>query len=229
LAFLIALEGIDGSGKGTQARRLYERLIADGRSAKLISFPRYGETLFGRTVGDFLNGRFGTLDDVHPFLASLLYAGDRFESRNMLLEAAESHDAIVIDRYVASNIAHQGAKLNGDERREFVDWISTIEHDIYQLPQPDLVVLLDLSAEQAQQLIAKKRRRGYTDKAADIQEADGDYLARVRQVYLELAEGQPNWHRVRCAHDETIRDIVDIAAEIWDVVEVRRATGAGND
>lgn len=224
MAFLIALEGIDGSGKGTQARRLHERLIAGGRSAKLISFPRYADTLFGRTVGDFLNGRFGTLDDVHPFLASLLYAGDRFESRSMLLEAADSHDAIVIDRYVASNIAHQGAKLDGDERREFVDWIGTIEHDIYQLPQPDLVVLLDLPAEEAQQLIAMKRRRDYTDKAADIQEADGDYLARVRQVYLELAEGQPNWHRVTCAPDETIREIDDIAEEIWAAVELRQKT-----
>jgi dTMP kinase len=224
LAFLIALEGIDGSGKGTQARRLYERLTANGQNADLLSFPRYSETVFGKTVGDFLNGRFGALDEVHPFLASLLYAGDRFESRSMLLEAAESHDAIVIDRYVASNIAHQGAKLDGDERREFVDWIGTIEHDIYQLPQPDLVVLLDLPAEQAQQLIATKNQRDYTDKAADIQEADGDYLARVRQVYFELAAGQPNWHRVACADNESIRDIDDIAEEIWKTVELRRKT-----
>src|SRR5436309_12852628 len=102
---LIAIEGIDGSGKGTQARRLIERLAASGRRAALLSFPRYGETLFGRAIGEFLNGRFGTLDQVHPFLASLLYAGDRFESRRLLAELLATHDVVVLDRYVASHLA----------------------------------------------------------------------------------------------------------------------------
>ena len=221
MAFLVALEGIDGSGKGTQARLLYDRFVAAGRSAMLLGFPRYSETLFGRAVGDFLNGRFGALGDVHPFLASLLYAGDRFESRRLLLEAAAEHDVLVIDRYVASNLAHQGAKLGGDERREFLDWIGTIEHGIFELPRPDLVVLLDLPPGRAQQLIANKRPRDYTDKAADIQEADADYLARVRQVYLDLAEGAPDWHRVDCFEEGEVRTIESVGEEIWNVVNSR--------
>jgi dTMP kinase len=218
VAFLIALEGIDGSGKGTQAQRLVERLTG---SVRLVSFPRYGETLFGRAVGEFLNGRFGTLDAVHPVLASLLYAGDRFESRGLLREALADNGVLVIDRYVASNIAHQGAKLEGAERREFIDWIAAVEHDVYELPRPHLTLLLDLPADQAQQLIARKRPRDYTDKAADIQEADAGYLSRVREVYLELSAGRPDWHRVECCRDGEIRTIDDVAEEIWNVVKAR--------
>lgn len=218
MAFIIALEGVDGSGKGTQARLLYDRVLAAGKQAKLISFPRYSETLFGGAIGEFLNGRFGALDEVHPQLASLLYAGDRYESREMLLEAAEAHDFLIIDRYIASNVAHQGAKLQGNERQAFVEWIGRVEHDVYQLPRADLVVLLDLPAAQAQQLIARKNARDYTDKAADIQEADQDYLSRVRDVYLELSETEPNWRRVVCGDGSEVREIADIAEEIWRAV-----------
>ena len=87
MALTVVIEGIDGSGKGTQTERLHERLRQAGKSAALISFPRYTETLFGRVVGEFLNGRFGDLEQVDPFLAALLYAGDRYESRQFLLDA----------------------------------------------------------------------------------------------------------------------------------------------
>lgn len=222
MALLIALEGIDGSGKGTQALLLQERLVASGLSAGLLSFPRYEETLFGKSIGDFLNGRFGALNEVNPFLVSLLYAGNRFESRGLLLKACAENDVLVIDRFVASNIAHQGAKLDEDEREEFVEWIGKIEHEVFQLPRPDLVVLLDLPAEQAQQLIARKQARGYTDKATDIHEADRQYLAKVRDVYLHLSSREPNWHRVDCYRDGILRTIDDIATEIWRVVRDRQ-------
>ncbi len=219
---LIALEGIDGSGKGTQALLLQERLVAAGCRSQLLSFPRYDETLFGKSIGDFLNGRFGALDEVNPFLVSLLYAGDRFESRDLLLKAIAENDVLVIDRFVASNVAHQGAKLDEDECEEFAEWIGKIEHEVFQLPRPDLVVLLDLPADQAQQLIARKQARGYTDKAADIQEADQLYLAKVRDVYLRLSSREPNWHRVDCYRDGNMRSIDDISAEIWRVVGDRQ-------
>lgn len=221
MALLIVVEGIDGSGKGTQARRLYERLIATGRRAQLISFPRYQETLFGRAIGDFLNGRFGELDEVSPFLASLLYAGDRFESRAFLLDALASNDVVVCDRYVPSNIAHQGAKLSGEERLELIEWIRRIEFEIYQLPRPDLVLLLDLPAVQAQKLIALKQKRDYTDRAADLQEADAGYLEQVRQVYLELARDEANWTTVECLAGGELRSIDDIGEAIWAMVATR--------
>lgn len=216
---LIAIEGIDGSGKGTQAARLRDRLEASGRSVKLLSFPRYDDTRFGKAIGDFLNGRFGSLDSVHPLLASLLYAGDRFESRQMLEEAIRLQDVVVLDRYVASNIAHQGAKLHGDERVELKDWVETVEYNIYSLPKPDLTVLLDLPATTAQQLIAKKSARSYTDKKADLQEADGGYLAAVREVYRELAVDQPHWQIVPCLKEGSLKSIDEISDEIFAIVQ----------
>ena len=104
---LIAIEGIDGSGKGTQAQRLAQSLEAGGESVRLLSFPRYEQTAFGRRIGHFLNGRYGQLDQVDPLLVSLLYAGDRFESKGVLLDAIAGCDVVVLDRYVPSNIAHK--------------------------------------------------------------------------------------------------------------------------
>ena len=218
MALLVAIEGIDGSGKGTQAGRLVERLAADGRRVQLISFPRYGETLFGRAVGDFLNGRFGKLDEVNPFLVSLLYAGDRFESRELLAQALAAHDVVVLDRYVASNSAHQGSKVTGEERTKLLDWIEQIEHGIYALPRPDLTILLDLPAADAQQLIARKQARGYTDKQADLHEADAAYLDSVRAVYVEFAQ-RPDWQRVDVFRNGTLRPIEEIGDEIYTTVQ----------
>ena len=226
MALTVVIEGIDGSGKGTQAQRLHSRLQQLGKPAALISFPRYTETLFGQVVGEFLNGRFGSLEQVDPFLAALLYAGDRYESRPFLLEAQRTHDVVVLDRYVPSNVAHQAAKRDGPEREELVDRIMRVEHDVYEMPKPDLVLLLDLPVRLAQRLIAAKSRRDYTDRPADLQEADADYLERVRQLYLQLADGERNWHTVTCTRDEQIRSIEEIGNEIWDVVQSRRGTEA---
>ena len=215
MAPLIVIEGIDGSGKGTQAQQLTERLTATGRRVRLLSFPRYRETLFGHAIGDFLNGRFGQLDQVHPFLASVLYAADRFESKQVLIEALQEFDVVVCDRYVPSNLAHQGAKVEGSERDELLQTIERIEFDIFSLPRPALVVLLDMPVEIAQRNIAAKKPRSYTDKAADLQEADAVYLQRVRDVYLQLASSNSSWQRVESARAGEQRSIADISDDIF--------------
>lgn len=215
MAPLIVIEGIDGSGKGTQAQQLTERLIATGRRVRLLSFPRYRETLFGHAIGDFLNGRFGQLDEVHPFLASVLYAADRYESKSVLVEALQQSDVVVCDRYVPSNLAHQGAKLDGAERDELLRTIERIEFEVFALPRPSLVVLLDVPVEIAQRNIAAKKPRSYTEKAADLQEADAAYLQRVRDVYLQLAAGNSEWQRVESVRVREQRAIAEIADEIF--------------
>ncbi|MFG0295069.1 MAG: dTMP kinase [Maioricimonas sp. JB045] len=218
MALLVAIEGIDGSGKGTQAARLQQSLESAGRTAALISFPRYDQTAFGQRIGEFLNGRFGKLDEVNPYLVSLLYAGDRFESKQVLLDAMENHEVVIIDRYVPSNIAHQGAKLPLDDRDDIIRWIEQVEYDIYALPRPDLVILLDLPAESAQTLIAKKSARTYTDQAADLHEADLQYLINVRGLYRELADRHHAWRMVRVEVEGTIRSIEEVGHEVHDHV-----------
>lgn len=215
---LIAMEGIDGSGKGTQAAVLEQRLKGAGVRTRLLSFPRYQETSFGRQIGRFLNGQFGDLGQVHPLLASLLFAGDRFESRQTLLEAISGHDVVICDRYVASNVAHQAAKRWGTERKELIAFIEGLEFGIYQLPSPQLIVWLDVPVAQAQELIAGKARRAYTEKAADLHEADAAYLEQVAGVYAALAREQPHWRRIDCLAEGKLRTVEDIAAEVYDAV-----------
>lgn len=214
---LIAIEGIDGSGKGTQAKRLHQRMLDAGRTSELISFPRYSETHFGRTIGRFLNGEFGALDQVDPHLAATLYAADRFESIEMLASLLETKDVVVADRYVASNVAHQGAKKTGDERTRLQEWILTIEHEVFRLPRVQMVVHLDLPAETAQMLIARKSKRDYTDQAADLQEADRDYLDSVRQAYLELSSREPDWSTISLLDSDRLKTIEEVGDEIWAV------------
>ena len=215
MAPLIVIEGIDGSGKGTQAQQLTDRLAAAGRRVQLLSFPRYRDTLFGHAIGEFLNGRFGQLDQVHPFLASVLYAADRFESKQVLTEALQQSDFVICDRYVPSNLAHQGAKLDGPARDELLRRIERIEFDVFALPRASQVMLLDVPVAIAQRNIAAKSKRSYTDKAADLQEADAAYLQRVRDVYLELAASEPNWVRIESVRSGEQRSVSDIADDIF--------------
>ncbi|MBA3316409.1 MAG: dTMP kinase [Planctomycetota bacterium] len=215
---LIAIEGIDGAGKGTQAQRLLNRFIAEGRRAVLFSFPRYAETNFGSYIGDYLNGGFGSLDRVHPFLASLLFAGDRFESRETLLEALSQNDAVICDRYVGSNAAHQGARVASQERDAFVARIETVEYEVFRLPRPDVTILLDLSVKNAKRQISTKSPRVYTDQSEDLHEADGDYLSAVRATYRSLAARSPGWRLIGCESDDAVRTVDEIAADVWSAV-----------
>ena len=211
---IIALEGIDGSGKGTQAQLLRDALIAQGSKATLISFPRYTDTFFGARIGEFLNGKFGALEDLDPFLISLLYAGDRLESRDTLLNAAAESDIVILDRYVASNVAHQSAKRTGNERRQLQEWIEHIEFEIHGLPRPTLTLLLDLPVDISQELIQQKSQRAYTDRKTDLQEADVSYMQSVREAYLDLAERSSGWQTISVLDGTNLRSRDDIASEI---------------
>jgi dTMP kinase len=215
---LIALEGIDGSGKGTQAAVLHQRLNAAGIRTTLLSFPRYAETAFGRQIGRFLNGEFGTLDQVSPWLAALLFAGDRFESKSIIETSLAENSIVLCDRYVASNIAHQAAKLRGGARQELVNWIDHLEYALYLLPRPRLTIWLDVPVPYAQRLIATKSKRSYTEKSADLQEADPEYLQHVREVYAELAAAQSGWRRIDCLSAEALRSVADIAEDMHHTV-----------
>lgn len=219
MTVLIAIEGIDGSGKGTQAGLLTQRLTDLGHRTVSLQFPRYSATSFGEAIGDFLNGRFGSLDQVHPQLAAVLYAGDRFESLGVLNEAIDASDIVVLDRFTASNFAHQAAKLQGPDREQLIRWIDNIEHQVFGLPRPHLNVLLDISPGWSRELVSRKDERDYTSEEADIQESDGSYLEQVRQCYREIAASHDNWATVEClGADGELRDVNAISDDILNCV-----------
>jgi dTMP kinase len=217
----IVLEGIDGSGKGTQAARLAETAAARGRTVASFSFPLYDDNPFSRAIGRYLNGELGALEDVHPALSALLYACDRFHARPELERAIEERDLVVCDRYVASNLAHQGSQLEGAERERLLEWLLEVEYGEFRLPKPDLVVLLDAHPKLARELVAKKGARSYTSLEADILESDEAHGDASREIYLELAR-RDDWHVVGTARDDgSVRDIEEIAADVWAAVEPR--------
>jgi dTMP kinase len=219
LGVLIAIEGIDGAGKGTQAARVAEAAAARGYSVASFSFPLYDGNPFSRAIADYLNGEFGGADDVHPELAGLLYAGDRFHAKPRLLAALAESDLVVCDRYVASNAAHQGAKLTGEARRRLLDWLDEVEYGEFGLPRPELVVLLDAPVALARELVGRKAARGYTTLEADIHEADPGHSGATRAVYLELAR-RDGWRVVETAGAEgAARGVDEIADEVWSAVE----------
>lgn len=223
---LIVIEGIDGSGKGTQAAELMKRLTSpeEGVDAHLFSFPCYKVTKFGAAVGDYLNGKFGNAVDVHPKLAAMLYACDRYESKAELEAQLDARDVVVCDRYVPSNLAHQAAKVDGSEAQDLCRWLDEVEYDIFQLPVPDLVIQLDLPVELATQLIAKKQARDYTDSKADGHEADLGYLERVRDCYNHLhgLTRYEDWQRIVVNHGAELRTVEQVAADIWETVQLHR-------
>jgi dTMP kinase len=215
------LEGIDGAGKGTQAGRLAETAVAAGRTVASFSFPLYDDNPFSRAIGQYLNGELGALDDVHPALSALLYACDRFHARPELERAIAERDLVVCDRYVGSNLAHQGSQLAGAERERLLEWLLEVEYGEFRLPKPDLVVLLDAHPKLARELVAKKGARSYTSLEADILESDEAHGDASREIYLELAR-RDDWHVVGTAREDgRVRGIDEIAADIWAAVEPR--------
>jgi len=193
---LIAIEGIDGSGKNTQVRLLQHELTSHGYSVYSTSFPQY-ESWFGKMVGQFLNGELGPLDKVDPHFSALLYAGDRFEAKSRIVEALNRGAIVLADRYVASNLAHQTARVVAEKRAEFLSWIEQLEYGIYDLPREDLVLYLRVPPREAQSLVKKKPSRSYTDSTHDILEASIRHLEDAADMY-DLLSRQSPWATIQC-------------------------------
>jgi dTMP kinase len=215
---LVALEGADGAGKATAAENVCKVLLERALKAIVISFPRYRETVGGFALGEFLGGRMPV--PVTPHAAAVLYALDRLESRSLIDEANSSNDVVVFDRYIASNVAYQAAKVSPDEAGAMMRWVIDLETDGFGLPRPDLSIYLDTPLETAMELMAKKHQRRYTDLAFDKHEGDLDLQRRVRKNYLEIAENNllSPWAIVVTVRNGKLRQPSDIAAEIVTLI-----------
>jgi dTMP kinase len=214
VAILVAIEGADGAGKATTARTLAEAIVAKGRSATVIAFPQYGNTVGGVTIGRFLAGELPV--PVTPHAAAVLYALDRFEWRGAIVEAAEAHDVVIFDRYIASNMAYQASKVAEADARGLMEWIAGLETGQFALPLPTLSIYLDTPWEMARAMILQKAQRSYTDRSYDEHEADAALQLRVRNNYEAMAAAEllGPWAVVRASADGVMRPPGEIAAEI---------------
>ncbi len=214
---LIVIEGIDGSGKSTQYNRLCQRLAQSGVPFLPLTFPRYGKPS-SALIKMYLGGDFGDKPgDVNAYAASTFFAVDRFASFAEEWRDAYTAGAMVLtDRYTTSNAIHQGAKLPRGERDAFFKWLYDFEFGLMELPAPDIVFYMDISAERAAERIAK--RAAETGAAGDIHERDLDYLIQCAECG-EQAAGFYGWHRVKCFDGDTPRSEQAIADEIAAIIQ----------
>jgi dTMP kinase len=219
--FFIVIDGTDGSGKGTQTARLYERLRGEGRDVVLVDFPRYGEPS-AYFVERYLRGEYGDLKDIDAYRASIFYALDRFDA-SFAIRAALGRGAIVIsNRYVSANKGHQMGKIaDPEERRRFLAWLNALEYGILGIPKPDLSILLHVPADVGFDLVTQKDERAYlSGKVRDIHESDREHLRAAEAAYLSLAalDTVERWTCIECVEDGKLLGIEEVARRVWDTV-----------
>ena len=211
---LIVLEGLDGSGKATQAKLLAEHLAAQGVPVQKITFPDYASDS-SALVKMYLAGQFGQHpDDVNAYAASSFYAVDRYASyKTSWGSFYEQGGVIVADRYTTSNAVHQASKLPEAEWEGFFRWLFDFECGKLGLPLPDLVVYLDMPTEQAVRLL--RSREASTHTKGDIHEVDTGYLALCRKTALRAADCL-GWVKIPCVDGAgALRSMEDIHRDIW--------------
>lgn len=199
----IVLEGLDGAGKSTQLRMLRQLLADRGRESAHIHFPRFDAPVYGELIARFLRGEFGRADQVDPYLVALLFAGDRADAAPQIRQWLAEGRAVVLDRYVYSNIGYQCAKLPDEaSRRRLARWILDLEFGRNALPRPDLSIFLDVPFSFTERKLAEARAgddRAYLAGGEDIHEQSLDLQRRVREVFLDAAAGDPALRVVDCA------------------------------
>ena len=190
---LVVIEGSDGSGKSTQLDLLKKYLQTAQTPFESIKFPRYEGSFFGKTIASFLRGDMGPLDQINPYLISMVYAMDRADAKSMLDSWLAQGKMVVMDRYATSNIAHQYGRIEEDKRGHFLKWIVELEYEVNKIPKEDLVIFLHVPYEVSQKLMEGKDRNG-----KDIVEKDAEYLKNSEETYVQLAKRFPHWVTIEC-------------------------------
>lgn len=216
---LIVIDGGDGSGKTTQADLLIAYLKQHDVPVKGFDFPRYYSSFHGNMAGRFLAGEFG--NDVSPYLASLAYALDRAAAKEEMDAWLGHGGTIVCNRYATSNMAHQGARLPQNQRKEFLDWIDELEYKVHKIPREDVVIYLHVPWQIGMELTKKKGERAYLGKRRDILESDHAHRQEAERMYLSLAKARKNWVVIECVRGGTIMPKEAIHREILGVLKAR--------
>ena len=214
----IVLEGIDGSGKSSQYKRICSKLTSDEINYKNIVFPRYDKDS-SALIRMYLGGQFGSHpDDVNAYTASTFYAVDRYASyKDDWGEYYENGGIIFSDRYTTSNAVHQGSKLNRDQLPEFFTWLTDLEHNKMGLPKPDLVIYLDVSLEISKSRMRK--RESETSTSADIHELDEKYLEKCLNT-ADFACDYFGWKRISYLDSNgSERNIEEKNEEIFNIIK----------
>ena len=200
----VVIEGLDGAGKSTQVALLRRMLAQRGVESEYLHFPRFDAPVYGELIARFLRGEFGGADSVDPYLVALLFAGDRADAAQTIRTWLAEGRAVVLDRYVGSNVAYQCARLRGGdcERRRLRDWILDLEYGRNAIPRPDVSLFLDVPFAFVERKLAEQREgadRSYLRGAQDIYESSLALQRAVRGVYLDAAASDAGVRLVDCS------------------------------
>lgn len=221
---LIVIDGTDGSGKATQVDLLMRRLKKEGKTVKLVDFPEYYKNFFGAFIGHCLSEQYYNFLHVHPKIASVLYAADRFESSKELRGWLEKGYIVIANRYVSANQIHQGGKIkNTKKRNDFIKWLDEMEYKVFGIPRPDITVYLSLPIEVVLRLLkdrdSSQMKRAYLKKKKDVHEADVDFLKNSIESALWLAKNQKGWVKIDCLKNGVLDTRENIHAEVYEKVK----------
>ena len=220
---LVSFEGAAGVGKTTQAKLLCAKLKKNNvRFCGPYAFPQHADTFAGYRLQKFMSGEYGELLDNHPFLVSLLFSLDHYESRDLLQQLKSFTGVAVVDKYIYANMAYQAAAVRSyEERQHTLKDIYAVEFDIFNQPQADVVILLKLPADIASTRITPKTLKSdsrFSDYAGDLREIDRHYQQDVGAVYLQMADSMPSWHVVECVEGSCELDEEEIHKKVWAII-----------
>lgn len=211
----IVIDGIDGSGKGTQVEILRKHFEWIGKKVKILDYPRYWYAS-SFMVQKYLNGEYGKT--LSPKLASIFYAIDRYDSMmDKKYVDFDSYDYIISNRYVSANMIHQTGKIEDDnEAKEFLDWLYDLEYNIFWIPKPDKVIFLNVTPEVSQKLVLKKEKREYLKdgKKMDLHEEDINHLQNAWEKAMKVVEMYDDWVKIDCVENGEILPIEEITQKI---------------
>ena len=226
----IVFEGIDGSGKSTQAKLLVRHLIKEGFEIAKIDFPQYG-TKSASLVEEYLNGKYGSPEEVGPWAASLFYACDRYAASPRIKKWLREGRIVISDRYIASNIGHQGGKIRDKkERKKYLKWLYNLEYEIFKIPKPNITFILKTSPQSSKRLSPKikdkekrKKRKVYLgNKIRDIHEKNLNHLTLALNSYLEAAKEFPKEFKViECFENGKLLSPEIVHQKVWEKVGIR--------
>ena len=214
----VVIDGIDGSGKGTQIELVAKELEKQGKKVKILDFPRYWETS-AFMVEKYLNWEYWK--DISAKQASIFYAIDRFQSYHDNKDDMKNYDYILSNRYVSANMIHQAGKISDNtEKEEFLSWLSDLEYGILWIPKSDKTIFLNVSPEMSQKLVLKKSEREYLKwgKKMDLHEEDKDHLINAHASAMSIVNQNPDWVKIDCEENLEMRSIEDITRNILDEI-----------
>ena len=217
---LIVIDGGDGAGKQTQSDILVRRLIQEGHQAGTLDFPRYKSSMAGALLRECLDGKRGDFLHIDPRVASVLYAADRFQEKKTIETWLDEGRVVILDRYVSSNMMHQGSKIESDvELEEYVKWLEELEFGVFGIPKPDLSIYFHVDPEERIKML--QQASDDKENIMDLAETNLQHQKDADETAQKIIAMTSGWVTVECMRDGEMREREDIHDEVYKIVKER--------